>query len=180
MPPAGSQILADPRSRSLRQVSEDQRFSPARREKDFTRLRPDVVVADFAVERGRVHSQKLGGAGLVAAGYFKRAPDQLDLEAVYFIIEGYSPRQVDLSCDFLPAYLRDCALRIQNFFAKVLALNSLAASDDHRAFHDVFKLAHVSLPIVGFKSRQDRSADLVRDLPIVLRGVFSNEMLRQR
>ena len=53
-------------------------------------LRPDVVIANLAIERGGVHSEELRGAGLMPAGYFKRSPDQLDLKAVNLVIKGYA------------------------------------------------------------------------------------------
>ena len=53
----------------------------------FSALRSDVVIPDLAVKRGGVHPEEFGGARLMAAGYFQRAPDQLYLESIYFVIE---------------------------------------------------------------------------------------------
>jgi hypothetical protein len=97
----------------------------------------------------------------MAARDFERAPDQFDLKSIHFIIKRYAARQVDLRGYLLPADLRSHAVGVEDFFAQVLALDSIAARNYHCALDDVFKLAHVAGPVMRLKRRQDFGADLI-------------------
>jgi hypothetical protein len=49
-----------------------------------------IVVPDFAIESGGVHSEQFGGARLMTAGYLQGTPNEFYLEAIHFVVERYS------------------------------------------------------------------------------------------
>src|SRR5205085_3161837 len=118
-----------------------------------TLLQPNIVIANLAIERRRVHAEQLGGARLMAAGNFQGAANQLDLKTIHFVVEGNAARQIDLRGEPLAAGLRGALLRIQYFFTNIFAAQLTAARNDDGALDDVFEFADVAGPVIGFERR---------------------------
>src|ERR1044072_93264 len=93
----------------------------------------DVVGLDLGVERGGVHPEQPGGAGLVAAGLVEGAADDVDLEAAHVVVDVDAAAHVARAC---PGRARRAARGLRgvcDLCGQALALTLRAGRDDDRA-----------------------------------------------